>query len=84
MSVRRDFLPLVAAGLLAIVGPPAPIESAGVLRRAYCDNITANDITRLLKAVKAENAARDCSHSSDGSDSNIASASSHSPRTRNG
>jgi RNase P subunit RPR2 len=60
MPVRRCvFLSLMVAGSLAAAAAAPASESPRLLARAYCDNITADEISRLLKAITAENAARE-------------------------
>jgi hypothetical protein len=49
---------LIVAGSVAGVAAAPATESSRLLTRAYCDNITQDEINRLLKALEAENAAR--------------------------
>ncbi len=59
MSVRRHLVCLLAAaGIVAVVVPAPAKEPAGLVMAGACDNITADQIDRLLKGLKAENAAR--------------------------
>lgn len=59
MSVRRCvFVSLVVAGSLAGVAATPATEPSRLLTRAYCDNITQDQIDQLLKGLEAENAAR--------------------------
>jgi len=59
MSIRRCvFVSLIVAGSLAGVTAAPAAESSRLLTRVSCDNLTPDEINRLLKGLEAEKAAR--------------------------